>query len=178
MDARLPFILPLSGLKLGMHEYHLKVKDDFFDTFEMSLIKKGTFDVHLFLDICERMIIATFSINGTTPTECDRCAEEFNLPIKVDEVLNIKYTSVETEDDAEVVYLLHGTPELDLSTYIYEYIVLSIPFVKYHEHAGEECSEEILDLLDYQEDASEDKGDDDEEKGSSPWDALNDLKLN
>ena len=176
MDARLPFIFPISGLKLGMHEYQRQVDDDFFKTFEASLVEKGQLDVRLFLDIRENMAVATFSISGTIQTECDRCAEDFDLPIQLDEVLTIKYTHEEKQEEAEIIYIPHGAPELDLSTYIYEFIALSIPMVKYHEHADEDCPEEILELLDYQEDTSSE--DEEDDKGSSPWDALNDLKLN
>lgn len=178
MDARLPFIFPISGLKLGIHEFKRPVKDDFFDTFETSFVKKGQIDVQLFLDIRENMVVVTFSFDGTIQTECDRCAEDFDLPIRKDDVLTIKYTHGEKEEEADILYIPHGTAEIDLSTYVYEYIVLAVPMVKYHEDADENCPQEILDLLDFQEDTSNDEDDDNDEKGSSPWDALNDLKLN
>ena len=159
-----------------MHEFKRQVENDFFDTFESSLVQKGQVKVQIFLDIRENMVVATFTIDGIVETECDRCAEDFQLPIRTDEVLTIKYTHTEKEEEADILYIPHGTSEIDLSNYVYEYIALSIPMVKYHEDADEDCPEEILDLLDFQEDTSSE--DDDKEEGNSPWDALNDLKLN
>ena len=145
------FTIPLLGLKTGMHEYDFEVKSDFFAEFEGSPISEANFEVKLFFDKCpDEMMVLIFTYQGTTTTECDRCLAEIQLPVKGEEQLVVKFAD-QAREEVEVVYLLKGTPEINVARYIYEFIILSLPIIKVYDCEDEDplpCDEAMLDKLD------------------------------
>jgi len=115
------------------------------------------------------MIVLTFDLEGTVLSTCDRCLDPFQLPINDAQQLLIKY-GLEEKEEAEVAYILKGTPELNVARYVYEYICLAVPISKYCTDSDDkDCNEEMTQYLDS--DSST------EEKANNPiWDALKDIK--
>lgn len=174
------FTIPLLGLKTGMHEFDFEVNSDFFAEFEESPISEANFKVKLYLDKRpDEMLVLVFTFQGTTAAECDRCLAEIQLPVKGEEQLVVKYADT-AKEEAEVVYLAKGTPEINVARYIYEFIILSLPIIKVYDCEEEDplpCDVVMLDKLEAinNESEEEDKG---EEGGSSVWDALKGLTDN
>jgi uncharacterized protein len=165
MDALAQFTIPVSGLHDGPHEYDFSVDGAFFEQFPESPIKDGQVSVHLVFDKRPDMFTMDFHLEGMVKTDCDRCLEEFDLPIEDDQMLLVKFDDKEWED-AEIIYILKDTPRLNVALYIYEFIVLAVPIVKTHDDAEEKCDPEMLKFLQQE---SEGEG----PPAASPvWDAL------
>lgn len=168
MDALEHFSIPVSGLHNGTHEYDFSIDAAFFQCFPESPIKDGNVAVHFIFDKQNDMYVLTFQLEGTVQTACDRCLEEFSLPIEADEMLLVKFDEKEWED-ADIIYVLRDTPKLNVARYIYEFINLAVPIAKTHDDADEECDPEMLKYLQQEEK-------DDPPVSSSVWDALKGLQ--
>ena len=144
------FSLPIKGLKNGVHEYDFEIGNDFFKNFEGSPIEEGDFDVHLTFDKRDSFFELVFDIDGTIRTECDRCTAGISLPVSDSQYLTVKYSIEEREEDAEVVYILPDSSELNVAKYIYEFICLSIPFHKVYDCENDDpqpCDFDVLKLI-------------------------------
>ncbi|MAT54165.1 MAG: hypothetical protein CMN32_06755 [Saprospirales bacterium] len=174
MDALDHFTIPVSGLRMGQHTFNFKVESDFFSHFEGSLLQQGDLTVQLDFDKRSDMWELHFHIRGLVGTQCDRCLEDFSLPMQIEEQLLVKFAEEEWEDDA-VVYVLAGTPQLNVARFIYEFINLAVPMVKTHSTAGEACNPEMLKFIRSEEDVA--GPEDQPESSSSVWDALKGFKF-
>lgn len=172
MDALPQFSIPFSGLGDGVHEFDFQVDTNFFAAFEASPIQIADLKNHLIFDKRSDMMVLTFQNKGTIHTTCDRCLDEFNLPIDDAQSLIFKF-SEEESDDPDVVNLPKGIKSLNVAKYIYEFIILAIPLIKTHDLADEDCNEEMLDFLDPIDD------DDQADESENPiWGALKKFKSN
>ncbi len=165
MDPLEHFTIPVSGLHNGLHEYDFSIDETFFQCFPESPIKDGSVAVHFIFDKSSDMYTLTFQLEGMVKTACDRCLEEFDLPIEADEMLLVKFDEKEWED-ADIIYILKETPRLNVARYIYEFINLAVPIAKTHDDADEDCDPEMLKFLQQEEEADE------QSPSSSVWDAL------
>ena len=171
METLNQFTIPLEGLKDGMHQFDFQIDKEFFKHFEQSPIQEGNFDLKLFFDKRPDLLVFTFDFKGSFSTNCDRCLEDIDLPMKNSQQLIVKYAETPSEE-AEVVYIERGTQQLNVAKYAYEFICLSIPMIKVYDCEADEnppCNQTILDQL-YKEEVEE------EETKNPVWDALKDLK--
>ena len=63
---------------------------------------------------------------------CDRCLEEFMMPVGYTGTLAVRYSETEQESDGEVMWIGPSETEIDLSQYIYESICLNLPYQRVH----------------------------------------------
>ena len=172
MNALDHYSIPVLGLHDGLHEYDFIIDREFFQCFEESPIQDGNVNVHLIFDKRPDLYEMTFEFEGTVKTTCDRCLEEFDLEIEDTQMLMVKFDEKEWED-TEVIYILRGTPKLNVASYIYEFINLAVPIMKTHDDAGESCNPEMLKFLNTDEEDAPD-----ESASSNPFlDALKDLNI-
>ncbi len=169
MEALDHFTIPVSGLSDGLHEYDFSIGKDFFQLFEGSLIEDADVTVHFSFDKRTDLYVLTFEIEGEVKATCDRCLEDFNLPVEDEQSLLVKFDETEWED-ADVIYILQGTQSLNIARYIYEFINLAVPITKTHDDAGESCDPEMLKFIEPEKDESQDDS-------SSIWDSLKGLNL-
>lgn len=169
MKALVQYVIPVSGLRDGMHEYQFQVDTAFFEHFEDALVKEGEIDLKVWFDKRPNLYTITFDFEGTVKTACDRCLETINLPIQDKQTLMVKL-SEEGEDDADMVFVSPHTKKLNIAKYVYEYISLAVPMIKVYDCENDEeppCNEEMLDYLD---------GEGDEEPTDNPiWESLKNL---
>ncbi|MFR9649618.1 MAG: DUF177 domain-containing protein [Rikenellaceae bacterium] len=85
------------------------------------------------------------SIQGAVDVECDRCLEPCSVDIDFEDEFNVKFSDSEEllgEWDGDVMWLPTGEVELDLEQYIYESIILDLPYQRVHPEG--ECNPEML----------------------------------
>src|SRR5690606_39645092 len=95
------------------------------------------------------MLLMDFHKEAHKSTACDRCLIHIELPIETEYRLIVKYGEG-NDDDVDVVYIPNGLTTLDVSQYVYEYIVLSLPLVKQYDCEYEQpspCNVEVLERL-------------------------------
>jgi uncharacterized protein len=151
MKSNRQFVIPFKGLKIGEHDFFFDVDDKFFADFQESEISKGNVKVVIHLDKKVNMLRLEFIIDGVVSIMCDRCLDDFDLPIAFKTNLFIKFGDVTEEQTDEILVLSHNEFELDVSQYIYEYTHLSLPYRRIHpddENGLSTCNKEMLKRLD------------------------------
>jgi uncharacterized metal-binding protein YceD (DUF177 family) len=144
------FIIPVTGLKPGSHQFEFEIDDSFFEHFEYSEIRNGAIHLHLVIEKEENLLVFHFDFNGLVRVPCDRCYEPFDLPIAGNERLILKFGHDFHEESEEVQIVPVGENHFDVSPFIYEYIHLSLPVRRVHpeNELGENtCDPEIIERL-------------------------------
>ncbi|MCR5013519.1 MAG: DUF177 domain-containing protein [Bacteroidales bacterium] len=164
-------MIPVSGLALGVHDYKFDINDDFFADMDYSEVKKGEVTVSLNIVREESMMTLNFAIDGKVLVPCDRCGDEFYIPIQSEQVFCIKFGAEEIEESDDVVVVPAEEHAYDIRSLVYEYIILSIPMHRVHPDG--ECNPEALALL-----SNDPEPETEEEADMDPrWAALKDLKI-
>lgn len=126
------YVIPFKGLKPGNHSYDFHAGGSFFKRFEQGEIQQGNVSIHLNLEKEERMMVLTFDIQGFVTVQCDRCNENFELPIHGKERLIVKPGDGFYEQDDEIQIIPETETSLDISPFLYEYIHLLLPMKRVH----------------------------------------------
>jgi uncharacterized metal-binding protein YceD (DUF177 family) len=168
------YTIQFSSLPVGKHEFIFKIKDPFFEQFENSEIRKGEFTVHVEMQKHTTMLVLGFKIKGKAVVECDRCGEEFKLPLTGEQNLIVKLGGEEIDDSDDIVAIASSSNELDVSQFIYEDIILALPLRRTHSGRGKNaCNPEVIKKL---EQVSIHK-EGDATKEDPRWTALKNIKL-
>lgn len=170
MEKDNEFLIPVSGLALGVHDFKFDIRDSFFAGMDYSEVKQGEVTVELNVVREELMMTLNFQINGKVRVVCDRCADEFDIPIQSEQVFYLKLGSEEVEESDDVAVVPADQHAYDVSSLIYEFIILAIPIHRVHPEG--QCNPEVLALLSHDEEPA------DEEPTTDPrWAALKDAKV-
>ncbi len=138
------YIIDFKDLDLENHHFDYVVDDALFAQYEECELLGGSCDVAVDLDKSESMLVVDVDITGSVSVECDRCLEPCDVEIDYFGTLVVKFSDEEElqgEYDGEIMWLPMGTTEVDLTQYIYESIVLSLPYQRVHPEG--ECNEEM-----------------------------------
>jgi uncharacterized protein len=143
------YSIPFTGLALGKHHFEFDVKDDFFNEFDYSLVKKADLKCQVEMEKQETMLILDFHITGTIDATCDRCLSQYPQVIDVYEQQIAKFSDEEIDEDDEIIALGKSEHEIMLAGLIYECINVAVPFVATCGSEGETpyCDKEMLDKL-------------------------------
>jgi len=177
------YVIPFTGLKLGKHIFEFVLLDEFFESFEYSIVEGGKVQVEFELEKKETMMIGTFDLAGLVKACCDRCNDPCNVCIKGTYKIYYKFDN-EPSDDETLIIVYPDEVEIDIGGQLLEFVTVSLPARVLHENE-DNCNEEMIDLLD----DYVINGDDFDEKESSVysennetmdprWDALKGLKNN
>ena len=172
MEKKTEFLIPVSGLALGSHSYQFEINDGFFVEREYSEIQHGKVDVSLDIDRQETLMVLHFGIEGTVRVACDRCADEFDLPIRDEREFFLKLgtENAQESDDVEVVQAEQA--DYDISSLVYEFIILAVPMHRVHPEG--QCNPEVMAMLTAEQTVEETE----EEKEIDPrWAALKNIKI-
>ena len=132
------FKIPIFNLPLGVKKFDFKIDDTFFGYFDYSIVEKGNFEIEAEINKTESHLEVDFKIDGRIQLTCDLSLEDFWSPVKLDKSLIFKYADSYDASGDELVYIEHGAHEIDLSSFIYEFINLEVPIRKVHPDLEEE----------------------------------------
>ena len=172
MEKKNEFLIPVSGLALGSHSYQFEINDGFFAEREYSEIQQGKVVVSLDIDRQETLMVLHFGIEGTVRVACDRCADEFDLPIRDEREFFLKLgtENAQESDDVEVVQAEQA--DYDISSLVYEFIILAVPIHRVHPEG--QCNPEVMAMLTAEQTVEETE----EENEIDPrWAALKNIKI-
>lgn len=144
------YTIPINDLKEGKHQYGFDVTDGFFDEIPESEVKKCS--IHVDVELIKRSngVETFFTLTGKATVICDRCLDEFDMPIEYEGHLYFEKGDEAGEVSDELVIISRNDPHLDLKQYIYEFISLAIPCQKYHpedENGNSACDPEMIKRL-------------------------------
>jgi uncharacterized metal-binding protein YceD (DUF177 family) len=166
------FIVPVTGLKPGSHQFDFEIDDSFFEHFEYSEIRQGKIHLNLVVEKEENLLVFHFDFKGQVRVPCDRCYELFDQPIGGRDRLIIKFGSDFHEESEDVQVVPIGENHFDISPFVYEYIHLSLPVRRVHpeDDLGENrCEAEMIHRLEELATSSE---------PDPRWEVLSQLKKN
>ena len=180
MASKRAFDIAFVGLKPGVHEFDYELDGQFF-------IEKGAIDfenasanIKLKLEKNKGFMILKFEVGGKAKVTCDRCGnplqldlwDEFKMLVKL--VENPEEMN-EQEEDADVYYIGRTESHLDVSAWLYEFVLLSVPMQKMcspEEMGGPQCNNEVLEKLKAMEAKNEDHN------AGNLWKGLDQFKNN
>ncbi len=144
----------------------------FFGALEQTEVEHGALHVSLSIRKASGFFELLFHTVGTVEITCDRCLDLMDQPIEADNRLVVKLGSRYSEDD-DTVTVDENEGILDVSWFIYEFIVLAIPIQ--HVHATGKCNPAMTKAL---EELSADRsGDEESTQPIDPrWEKLMELK--
>ncbi|MEO7044796.1 MAG: DUF177 domain-containing protein, partial [Ferruginibacter sp.] len=155
MANRRAFEIAFVGLKPGVHEFEYQLDDKFF-------IEKGAEDftnadttVKLSVEKNTGFMLLKFEVGGNAIVSCDRCGnplkmdlwDEFNMLVKL---VDNPDEMNEQEEDPDVCYISRTESHLNVSDWIYEFVMLSVPMQRMcskEEMGGPQCNNEVLEKL-------------------------------
>ncbi|WP_300748207.1 DUF177 domain-containing protein [uncultured Alistipes sp.] len=142
MDATAQYAIRWKGLKNGTYHFDYKVDGSLFETFESTEIKDGDLNVSVTAERTDNQLSLQVAIRGTVTVACDRCLELYRQPIEFDGRLLVRFSDEAHDYDGEVLWLTPGETEVSLAQYIYESIVLMLPYQRVHPEGG--CDPDML----------------------------------
>ena len=162
------YVIPVYGLKPGIHNYEFELNQSFFESFDSELLENPNIRVKLLLEKTSNMIILNFTAEGAGEVPCDRCGDTMELHLECTDRVIVKYGEEKPIDVDDIIVLLPNEHELDVSDRIYEMLVLNMPLKSTHETL-EDCDQEALSRLSTNEGNENDDID-------PRWEALRKLK--
>jgi uncharacterized metal-binding protein YceD (DUF177 family) len=147
MKALKDYIIHFVGLKEGFHDFFFEVTESFFENFEHSELGQGSVEVKVRLERQKRMLIFEFDMNGYVTIPCDRCLKDMDFHVEGRERLIVKFGQESKEETEEIIIIPETASEIDISSFIYEYIMLSLPYKRVHDDGDPECKSEVTERL-------------------------------
>lgn len=132
MNKTKKYLIPFIGLKLGKHHFEYQINNAFFEIFDYHEFQNSDIKVNVVLEKKSTMLELSFKHKGTVNVPCDLTNEDFDLPIKGKMNLIVRFGEDFNNDNEELLILPHGEFQIDISQYIYEMIVLSVPLRRIH----------------------------------------------
>ncbi|MEG1762915.1 MAG: DUF177 domain-containing protein, partial [Bacteroidales bacterium] len=80
----------------------------------------------------DRLLNLHFSIKGSVSLPCDRCLQELDCPIEIEDEVVVRFGSEEGEEEEGFWVLPEKAYQLDLSDYLYETIAVERPIQWVH----------------------------------------------
>jgi uncharacterized metal-binding protein YceD (DUF177 family) len=137
--------IQFSGLKPGRHEFDFEAGNKFFETFNYTDFSQAEVGVRVLLDKQSSMLVLDFTLNGWVETMCDRCGEQFRMPLNGQYRLIVKFGDQDFTETDDILVLPHGEHTLNVAQHIYEFTILSIPQRRVHADGG--CDPQVLETL-------------------------------
>ncbi|AWG21079.1 DNA-binding protein [Flavobacterium faecale] len=132
MSSTKEYLIPFVGLKTGKHHFEYQLNNAFFEIFDYDEYQNSDIKVNVVLEKQSNMLELNFKHDGTINAPCDLTGEDFDLPIKGNMKLIVRFGEEFNNDNEELLILPFGEFEIDIAQYMYEMIVLSVPQRRVH----------------------------------------------
>lgn len=142
MDVAALYTIPYKSLEHGEHTLEFRFDDSLLAAYENTDIRHAEGCVGVVLRRGGSMLELQVAIRGSVTVPCDRCLDDCTLPVRFDGTLVVKFSDQVEEYDGEVMWISPSAGSVDLTQYIYESILLSLPYQRVHPDG--ECDPEML----------------------------------
>ena len=132
MSKSKEYLIPFIGLKLGKHHFEYQISNAFFEIFDYDEYENSDIKVNVVLEKKNTMLELSFSHEGSIYVPCDITGENFDLPVQGNMNLIVRFGEEFNDDNEELLIVPFGEFEINVSQYIYEMIVLSVPLRRVH----------------------------------------------
>ncbi len=171
-------IIQFGGLAIGFHNFEFELNDKFFDNLADFDVKETQLKAFVELEKQNTLLTLNIRIDGTIGIDCDRCFKAFDIPFETTGKLVIKHGD-ESESNEEILVVPFGANEADISQYLYEIVLVSLPArrVPCEISKSYKCDKEAINKLEGIETEEEQKKHD-EDKNNPLWNKLKDINFN
>lgn len=142
MELEQKYSIAYKALKNGLHEVDFDVDGALFKAYESKEIKDGRCKVHVAMRKSDSQAVLEVGIDGDVICECDRCLEDCTIPVHFDGELVVHVSEQTGEYDGENMWVSPEEEGIGLMQYIYESIVLSLPYRRVHPDG--ECNPDMM----------------------------------
>ena len=143
------------GLKPGPHTYVYDIDDRFMQERDADeSFTDWDAKITLVFDKHDGFFMLRFDVDGYVNVPCDRCGDDFKLRLWDEFNLVIKLMGEdagEIEDEDDVVFIARSETVIDISNWLYEFVMLSVPLQHIHPDNADGtsgCNPQALNLLD------------------------------
>ena len=164
--------IDLKGLKQDETLCDYDLDDSFFRALDQLQLEHGTLHVSVSIRKMTGFFELLFHTEGSVTVSCDRCLDDMEQPIDTDNRMMVKLGDTYSDDD-DTVTIDENEGILDLSWFIYEFIMLAIPIK--HVHAPGKCNSAMTQKLEELSGAVR-SGEEEAEAIDPRWEALLKLK--
>ena len=171
MSKRGTYAVRISGLGEGDHDFSFELDRQFFALFEHPEIENGNVHANVTLEKKPGVFSLHFSLKGEVEVVCDRCLEKFMSAINTVQSVFVKMGDLKGEIEDDVLMIQRDDHEIEVGQYLYEFIILALPYQKVHPEdtqGNSTCDPEMIKQLD----AHSYKEPEQKEKSDPRWDAL------
>jgi len=126
------FDISFIGLKDGLHHFEYTIEKEFFDFFNYDEFYNANVRVNLSLLKKPTMFEINIVCKGWVEVDCDVTGERFQQPIDANLELIVKFGEEFNDENEELLIIPHSEYKINVSQYIYETIVLSVPIKRVH----------------------------------------------
>ena len=170
MSKRGSYAVRISGLGEGNHDFSFELDQQFFASFEHPEIENGRVLAQIILEKKSGVLALHFSLNGEVEVLCDRCLESFMTKISSSQVIFVKTGESHGEIEDDVVVIGKDDNEIEVGRFMFEFIILALPFKRIHPVGTEDnsCNPDMLERLN----AHRSKESDQNDQTDPRWDAL------
>ena len=126
------FNIQYVGLKLGNHVFEYEIDNTFFEAFDYAEFHDSNIKVTLDFVKKNSLFELNFKAKGVATVDCDVSLESFEQEIEGDFPLIVKFGPEYNDDNDEILILPHEEYQLNVSQFIYELIILSLPSKRIH----------------------------------------------
>ncbi len=147
--------IPFVGLKPGVHPFSYELNEEFFSEKGAEDFANAHANVKLSLEKSSGFMLLKFEVGGKADVSCDRCGNPLNMDLWDEFKLVVKLVDNaeemnNNEEDPDVFYLSKTESHLEVSDWLYEFVMLSVPtqrMCSLEERGGAKCNNEILEKL-------------------------------
>jgi uncharacterized metal-binding protein YceD (DUF177 family) len=149
MENLTDYIIQFVQLGNGSHQFDYQLEETFFANFENTSINKASISASVTLYKEQpNMFNLFFSIEGTVKAECDRCLDEFDLPVQNTFDLLVKQTDKDKENEFDITYIPYSEYQFNIAKYLFDICLLAIPITKKCEDSIEKsCNPVVVEKL-------------------------------
>ena len=125
------YIIEFNKLVSGVNNLSFSLNTEFVETFSDGQVSMPiSVTVELALNKNHGMYELDFQLKGNMTVACDNCLEEISVPVDSHSHLIIKISEFENYDDDEIVYLPPQSISFDISQFLYDSLITSMPIRK------------------------------------------------
>ncbi len=140
------YVIDYKSLALGDNYIEIPIEDSLFSIWEESEIKSGQGLAKIHIVKHGNVAELKAELSGEVKVECDRCLEEFMMPFHYEDKCNIHLVDEMPEDETDDLYIYLEEQQLDLAQWLYESVVLSLPYQWVHPDI-KDCNQDMISRI-------------------------------
>ncbi|WOC40940.1 DUF177 domain-containing protein [Polaribacter sp. HL-MS24] len=126
------FNIHFVGFKEGIHLFSYEIDNTFFEAFNYDEFLSSAIKIDLNFTKKSTHFELDFSATGSVTIPCDTTNEPFDMEVSPTLSMIVKFGPEFNDDNEDIITIAYEANKIDVSQYIYEMIILSIPQKRVH----------------------------------------------